>query len=122
MFTYCWFTRWPIRGVAAAVCIAACLPARAAEAVVSAAPPATSTMPSAAVIWLLVAAIVVMFMHIGFAMIETGFCRAKNALNTMAMTLMVFPLSCLAFWAYGFAVGWGNFSHGAVAPGWNAAL
>ena len=79
-------------------------------------------MPSSGVIWLLLAAIVVMFMHIGFAMIETGFCRAKNALNTVTMNLMIFPLSCLAFWVYGFAVGWGNFSNGAVAPGWAATL
>ena len=63
-----------------------------------------------------------MFMHIGFAMIETGFCRAKNALDTVTMNLMLFPLSCLAFWVYGFAVGWGNFSNGAVAPGWAATL
>ena len=33
------------------------------------------------------------------------------------MTLMVFPLSCLAFWAFGFAVGWGN-----LASGWRTAL
>ena len=80
-------------------------------------------MPNNGVIWLLLAAIVVMFMHIGFAMIETGFCRAKNALNTVTMNLMIFPLSCLAFWVYGFAVGWGNFSNSdAVAPGWAATL
>ncbi len=84
-------------------------------------------MRSSEVIWLLLAAIVVMFMHIGFAMIETGFCRAKNALNTATMNLMIFPLSCVAFWVYGFAVGWGNFTGGpaeqrAVAPGWAAAL
>ncbi len=79
-------------------------------------------MPTNGVIWLVLAAIVVMFMHIGFAMIETGFCRAKNALNTVTMNLMIFPLSCLAFWVYGFAVGWGNFSSGAVAPGWAATL
>lgn len=58
-----------------------------------------------------------MLMHVGFAMTETGFCRAKNALSTIAMTLMVFPLSCLAFWAFGFAVGWGN-----LASGWRTAL
>jgi Amt family ammonium transporter len=74
------------------------------------------------VIWLLLSAIVVMFMHVGFAMIETGFCRAKNALNTIAITLMVFPLSCLAFWVYGFAIGWGNSSQGALSPCWKAAL
>ena len=79
-------------------------------------------MPGNGAIWLLLAAVVVMFMHIGFAMIETGFCRAKNALDTVTMNLMIFPLSCLAFWVYGFAVGWGNFSNGAVAPGWAATL
>ena len=72
--------------------------------------------------WLLLAGIVVMFMHIGFAMIATGFCRAKNALDTMTMNLLLFPLSCLAFWIYGFALGWGNFTNGAVAPGWSANL
>ncbi len=80
-------------------------------------------MPSNGVTWLVLAAIVVMFMHIGFAMIETGFCRAKNALNTATMNLMIFPLSCIAFWVYGFALGWGNFSNSdAVAPGWAATL
>src|SRR5208283_3814811 len=86
-------------------------------------PAAPSGLPGNGVIWLLLAAILVMFMHIGFAMIGTGFCRAKNALSTMAMNLMIFPLSCLAFWVYGFALGWGNFSSSnAVAPGWAKTL
>lgn len=102
----------------AAVCMLACLSVNAAES----AAPAPLSLPSNSVIWLLLATIVVMFMHIGFAMIETGFCRAKNALNTVAMNLMIFPLSCLAFWVYGFAVGWGNFTNGAVAPGWSVNL
>jgi Amt family ammonium transporter len=124
MSTICSLLRRLVRGAAAPACAAVCLPLHAAEtAVSSSAPsPASAAVPSAAVIWLLVAAIVVMFMHVGFAMIETGFCRAKNALSTVAMTLIIFPLSCLAFWVYGFAVGWGNFSNGAVAPGWSAAL
>jgi Amt family ammonium transporter len=101
----------------AAACILICPTLQAAE------PAAPASMPDNSVIWLLLAAIVVMFMHIGFAMIETGFCRAKNALNTVTMNLMLFPLSCLAFWVYGFAVGWGNFSNAdAVAPGWAATL
>jgi len=105
----------------AVACILTCQGLDASEQAM--APAAVSArMPASGVIWLLLAAIVVMFMHIGFAMIETGFCRAKNALSTMAMNLMVFPLSCAAFWIYGFAVGWGNFSNGAVAPGWTLAL
>ena len=38
------------------------------------------------------------------------------------MNLMIFPLSCFAFWFYGFALGWGNFSNSAVAPGWATSL
>jgi ammonium transporter, Amt family len=79
-------------------------------------------LPGSGAIWLFLAAMVVMFMHLGFAMIATGFCRAKNALNTVAMNLMIFPLCGLAFWVYGFAVGWGNSSRGAVPPGWAANL
>ena len=54
-------------------------------------------------IWVLVAAILVIFMNAGFAMIETGFCRRKNAVNILAKNLIVFALATLAFWATGFA-------------------
>ena len=108
-----------ITAVAAATCTLACHWLHAAEPTTSAVP---AWAPTSGVIWLLLAGIVVMFMHIGFAMIETGFCRAKNALNTATMNLMIFPLVCAAFWVYGFAVGWGNFSRGAVAPGWATTL
>ena len=94
------------------VAVPACSAVYAAEAGSS---PAARWPPSSPVIWLLLAGIVVMFMHVGFAIVETGFCRAKNALNTTAITLMVFPLGSLAFWSYGFAVGWGNLPS-AVVP------
>ncbi len=42
--------------------------------------------------WVLVAGFLVMFMQVGFAMLETGFTRAKNAVNTMAMNLIIYPL------------------------------
>ena len=47
-----------------------------------------------------------MFMHLGFALVETGLCRAKNTAHTMSMNLMVYVLACLAFWGFGFALGW----------------
>ena len=53
-----------------------------------------------------------MFMQAGFVLVETGLCRAKNAAHTSAMNFMIYPLGCIAFWAYGFAIGWGNW--------WNA--
>jgi Amt family ammonium transporter len=52
--------------------------------------------------WVLVAAFLVMFMQAGFAMVETGFTRAKNAVNTMAMNFVVYPLGVLGFWLTGF--------------------
>lgn len=73
-------------------------------------------------VWTLIAGFLVMFMQTGFAMVETGLCRAKNAAHTMSMNFMVYPLGCLAFWAYGFAIGWGNWFNGPVAPGWYSAL
>jgi len=73
-------------------------------------------------VWVMIAGFLVMFMQAGFAMVETGLCRAKNASHTIAMNFMIYPLGCLAFWAYGFAFGWGNWFNGPVAPGWYSAL
>ncbi len=72
--------------------------------------------------WVLICGFLVMFMQAGFMFVETGLCRAKNAAHTSAMNLMVYPLGCLAFWAYGFAIGWGNWWNGPVAPGWYPSL
>ena len=71
-------------------------------------------------VWTLIAGFLVMFMQAGFACVETGLCRAKNASHTLAMNLMIYPLGCFAFWAYGFAIGWGNWWNGPVPPGWYA--
>jgi Amt family ammonium transporter len=38
------------------------------------------------------------------------------------MNFMVYPLGCLAFYAYGFALGWGHWFNGPVPPGWYASL
>src|SRR5207245_6655448 len=38
------------------------------------------------------------------------------------MNFMIYPLGCLAFWAYGFGIGWGNWFNGPVAPGWYSSL
>ena len=69
-------------------------------------------------VWVLIAGFLVMFMQAGFMMVETGLCRAKNAAHTVGMNFMIYPLGCLAFWAYGFAIGWGNWCNGPVPPGW----
>src|SRR5262245_27943853 len=73
-------------------------------------------------VWTLVAGFLVMFMQAGFMLVETGLCRAKNAAHVSAMNFMVYPLGCFAFWAYGFALGWGNWWNGPVPPGWYPSL
>ena len=45
-----------------------------------------------------------MFMQAGFAIVETGLCRAKNANHTMMMNFMVYGVGMLAYWLIGFAV------------------
>jgi Amt family ammonium transporter len=59
-------------------------------------------------LWVLVGAFLVMFMQVGFAMVETGFTRAKNAVNTMAMNLIVYPVGVLGFWLVGYGLMMGG--------------
>ena len=55
-------------------------------------------------VWTLVAGFLVMFMQAGFAMVETGFTRAKNAAHTMTMNFMVYAIAMMAYWVCGFAL------------------
>jgi ammonium transporter, Amt family len=54
--------------------------------------------------WVMVTGMLVFFMNAGFCMLETGFCRQKNAVNVLAKNLIVFALSTIAFWAIGFGL------------------
>ena len=58
--------------------------------------------------WVLVAGFLVMFMQLGFAMLETGFTRAKNAVNTMAMNLIIYPIGLIGFWLTGYGLMMGG--------------
>jgi Amt family ammonium transporter len=58
-------------------------------------------------IWTLLAAFLVFFMQAGFAMVESGFTRAKNAGNIIMKNLMDFSLGSLIYWAVGFAIMFG---------------
>jgi len=60
------------------------------------------------VTWTLICAFLVIFMQAGFAMMETGFTRAKNAGHTMAMNMIVFVLGVLGYWICGHALQTGT--------------
>ena len=54
-------------------------------------------------LWVLITGFLVFWMNAGFALVESGMCRVKNAVNILSKNFIVFALSSLAF----FLVGWG---------------
>src|SRR3954470_13862302 len=57
--------------------------------------------------WLMVGGILVLFMEAGFALVETGFTRAKNASHTMMMNLVIFALGVVGWFVCGYALMFG---------------
>lgn len=54
-------------------------------------------------VWVIVAGGLVFFMNAGFAMLETGLCQSKNAVNILAKNFAVFAMASISFWF----IGWG---------------
>jgi Amt family ammonium transporter len=82
------------------------------------------------IVWTCIAAFLVFFMQAGFAMVEAGFTRAKNAVNILMKNLMDFSVGTLAFFLIGFGLMFGKsnglfgttlFGMSGVEPGsdWN---
>ncbi len=63
-------------------------------------------------IWLVIAAALVMFMQAGFALVEAGFTRAKNAGNIIMKNFMDFSVGGIMYWALGFGLAYGGSSVG----------
>lgn len=68
-------------------------------------------------VWTLLCGYLVFFMQGGFALMETGFCRAKNAAHTMAMNMMVLVFGVLGYWICGYALQMGGVGAGHLAGG-----
>lgn len=79
------------------------------------------TEQSLNLVWVLLCAFLVMFMQVGFAMVETGFTRAKNAVHTMGMNFVIYPLGVVGFWLLGYGLMMGGMNHwpglGSQGPG-----
>jgi Amt family ammonium transporter len=65
--------------------------------------------------FLLICAVLVIFMNAGFAMVEAGMCRQKNAVNILAKNLIVFALAVTAYWFIGYKI---MYNADWVVPGW----
>lgn len=59
-------------------------------------------------VWVLVCGCLIMFMQAGFALVETGLVRAKNAAHTMGMNFLVYSIGILGFWSLGFGLMMGG--------------
>ena len=110
--------KWPITLLflaALLLAIGAAAPALANEAAAPAAagPTPAEVQKNLDFVWTLVAAFLVFFMQAGFAMVETGFTRAKNAINIIMKNLMDFAVGSIVFWAVGFGI-----MFGATTTGW----
>lgn len=66
--------------------------------------------------WVMITGFMVFFFQCGFAMVETGFCRGKNAAHTMTMNFMVFLVGAIGYFLTGFAIQFGG-SGGAAGLG-----
>ncbi|MBA2625859.1 MAG: ammonium transporter, partial [Acidimicrobiia bacterium] len=69
------------------------------------------------ILWIVIGAVLVIFMQAGFALVETGFCRAKHAAHVVTTNFAVFGLGFVAFFACGYAFMFGGFSY--VLPGFD---
>lgn len=65
-------------------------------------------------LFIFICAILVIFMNAGFAMVESGMCRQKNAVNILLKNLIVFALAATAYWFVGYSVMYGD----SVLGGW----
>lgn len=83
--------------------IAADALAKAAEQAAAAARSAADVKIALDTVWTLVAAFLVFFMNLGFAMVESGLCRAKNTVNILAKNFIVFAIATIGY----LVLGWG---------------
>ncbi len=64
--------------------------------------------------WTLITGFLVMFMQAGFALVETGLCRAKNASHTMLMNFLIYVIGLTGFWICGFGLMFGAMPVGSL--------
>jgi Amt family ammonium transporter len=68
----------------------------------------TATQTGLNIVWTMVAGFLVMFMQAGFALVETGLTRAKNAAHTMGMNFLVYAIGVIGFYFIGFGLQMGG--------------
>ncbi len=99
----------PARAIAAAAgALAIASVAAHAAAAEDAVAPLDQTQVLLDTMWVMTAGFLVFFMNAGFALVESGFCRSKNAVNILTKNFIVVAIASLMFWATGFALMFGD--------------
>jgi ammonium transporter, Amt family len=104
--------------VGASLLVMSAVPALAQEEVLEEAVTAEEVQVVLDNIWVLIAAVLVIFMQAGFALVESGLTRAKSVANIMMKNLMDFCVGVLAFAAIGFAIAFGTGNDFFGTSGW----
>ena len=110
-------------GLTAAAVVLTAAPAFAQDAVdPAAAAQATAdhAIQSSNLLWVVLGAAMVIFMQAGFALVETGFCRAKHAAHVVSTNFAIFGLGFVAFFLIGFPLMFGGYSYS--LPGFDYGL
>ena len=81
-----------------------------ADSLVAQGDPANSTNASLNLLWIIIGAALVIFMQAGFALVETGMCRAKHAAHVVSTNFAIFGLGFVGFFLIGFPLMFGGFS------------
>ncbi len=76
---------------------------------------ADHAIQSGNLLWIVIGAALVIFMQAGFALVETGFCRAKHAAHVVSTNFAIFGLGFVGFFFVGFPIMFGGYSY--LAPG-----
>jgi len=63
------------------------------------------------ILWVIIGAALVIFMQAGFALVETGFCRAKHAAHVVSTNFAIFGVGIVAFFLVGFGIAFGGYTH-----------
>jgi Amt family ammonium transporter len=95
-----------VPAVAAVVVLATALPAAAQDAATDA---TTELGYQLNLLWVVLGAVLVIFMQAGFALVETGFCRAKHAAHVVTTNFAIFGLGFVGFLFVGFPLAFGGF-------------
>lgn len=78
------------------------------------------TVQTTNLLWVVLGALLVIFMQAGFALVETGFCQAKNASHVVATNFAIFGLGFIGFFFVGFPLMFGGYTY--VLPGFDYGL